>query len=220
MPLLATLNNRLPPDETLFENIATALEQQGYVILPNSLPEAVSGCLMDYLAQVQMSQFHLAAIGRGDDQTCNNFIRRDRIHWLDEQNPVGERWFQWTRDLRYYLNRRLLLGLFSFESQFAHYQPGDFYKKHVDAFRGQANRVLSLVTYLNRGWEPNQGGELVIYHEEGNELARVTPSFGSLVIFLSEDFPHEVLSAQRDRYSVAGWFRINNSTANRIDPAR
>ncbi|MBE0482361.1 MAG: 2OG-Fe(II) oxygenase [Bacterioplanes sp.] len=220
MSPITSLFNQLPPDETLFENIAVALEQQGYVILPNALPDTVTDGLIDYLAEVQDSHFHPAAIGRGDDQTHNTFVRRDRIHWLDEENSKGDVWFRWTRDLRHYLNRRLLLGLFSFESQFAHYQPGDFYKKHVDAFRGQANRVLTLVTYLNRGWEPDQGGELVIYQETGEELARVTPSFGSLVIFLSEEFPHEVLPALRDRYSVAGWFRINNSIGNRIDPAR
>ena len=46
----------------------------------------------------------------------------------------------------------------------------------------------------------------------------MTPSFGSVAIFLSEEFPHEVLPATRDRYSIAGWFRVNTSTADRIDP--
>jgi len=32
-----------------------------------------------------------------------------------------------------------------------------------------------------------------------------------LVIFLSEEFPHEVLPANTHRYSIAGWFRVNNS---------
>jgi SM-20-related protein len=35
---------------------------------------------------------------------------------------------------------------------------------------------------------------------------------------LSEDFPHGVLPAQRDRYSIAGWFRLNTSLFDRIDP--
>ena len=46
----------------------------------------------------------------------------------------------------------------------------------------------------------------------------VTPSFGTIVVFLSEEFPHEVLPAKRDRYSIAGWFRLNSSIANNIDP--
>ena len=34
----------------------------------------------------------------------------------------------------------------------------------------------------------------------------------------SKEFPHEVLPANRDRYSVAGWFRVNTSLANKADP--
>ena len=48
----------------------------------------------------------------------------------------------------------------------------------------------------------------------------VTPNFGTIVVFLSEEFPHEVLPALRDRYAIAGWFRLNTSIANNIDPPR
>jgi len=148
-------------------------------------------------------------------------VRRDRIAWMEAGDPDAEAWFDWTERLKNFLNRRLFLGLFSFESHFAHYAPGDFYKKHLDAFRGDANRVLTLVTYLNRGWEPDQGGELVLYAPDGgDEIGKVVPGFGTLVIFLSEEFPHEVLAAGRDRYSVAGWFRINSSINRQIDPPR
>jgi SM-20-related protein len=39
-----------------------------------------------------------------------------------------------------------------------------------------------------------------------------------LVVFLSEEFPHEVLPTATDRYSIAGWFRVNTSSAERVDP--
>jgi SM-20-related protein len=78
-----------------------------------------------------------------------------------------------------------------------------------------------VVVYLNPGWQPVDGGELVIYTDEvDQDSIRVTPAFGTLVVFLSEDFPHEVLPAQRDRYSIAGWFRLNTSTSDRVDPPR
>jgi SM-20-related protein len=51
-----------------------------------------------------------------------------------------------------------------------------------------------------------------------NSKIKVLPSFGTIVVFLSEEFPHEVLPAKRDRYSIAGWFRLNNSIDNNIDP--
>ncbi len=53
------------------------------------------------------------------------------------------------------------------------------------------------------------GGELVLYDGAGEiELVRAAPECGKLVIFLSEDFPHEVLPAKQFRQSIAGWFRI------------
>jgi len=34
----------------------------------------------------------------------------------------------------------------------------------------------------------------------------VEPRLGTLVVFLSELFPHEVLPSNRDRLSLTGWF--------------
>ena len=62
-------------------------------------------------------------------------------------------------------------------------------------------------------------GELVIYeNEEDLQGQKVLPKLATLVVFLSEEFPHEVLPAKKDRYSIAGWYRVNNSSAQRIDP--
>jgi SM-20-related protein len=218
-----------PADFELYEQIASGLERDGYVVLPGALPEVVANSLLDYLAEQEQADFHRAAIGRGLDEMRNSFVRRDRIRWIEEGEAGSETWLQWAHALRVYLNRRLFLGLFSFESHFSFYQPGDFYKKHLDAFRGESNRVLSLVTYLNRGWEPDQGGELLIYGEasgEGNgresekELLTVQPGFATLVLFLSEEFPHEVRPTRRERFAVAGWYRVNGSVNEAIDPPR
>ncbi|MDN4502199.1 2OG-Fe(II) oxygenase [Alteromonadaceae bacterium BrNp21-10] len=206
----------------IFERIAVALEKDGYAVIPNALPETISNSLLDYIAYADaQAHFHPAAVGRGTETIHSQFIRRDNISWIAEEEPYSKLWLDWSTELQRYLNRRLFLGLFSFESHIAHYQPGDFYKTHVDAFKGESNRVLSLVSYLNRGWEPDQGGELVIYAPNSNqELLRVTPNFGTLVIFLSEEFPHQVRTANRDRFSVAGWFRVNGSNTVQVDPPR
>lgn len=216
------LTRRVPPaDDDLFERIASGIETQGYVILPTALPSPVADSLLQYLSVLEEERFHQAQIGRGLEQTPNQFIRRDKIFWMEESHPNAKRWLDWTQQLKTYLNRRLFLGLFSFESHFALYHPGDFYKKHLDAFRGESNRVLTLVTYLNMGWEPDQGGELVLYHpQDETEICKVVPTFGTLILFLSEEYPHEVLAANRDRYSVAGWFRVNTSINHQIDPPR
>ena len=85
--------------------------------------------------------------------------------------------------------------------------------------------MLAVVVYLNQHWSAADGGELVIYDDKSPDssvvdqnIITVIPNFGTVVVFLSEEFPHEVLPARRDRYSIAGWFRLNNSIANNIDP--
>lgn len=42
--------------------------------------------------------------------------------------------------------------------------------------------------YLNDEWTQQDGGELVIYDLDDNQLATVAPQGGRLVVFLSEQF--------------------------------
>lgn len=206
-------------DEAIFECLAEAILRQGYAVLPDVLPERVSSALLHHLALYEEYEFFRAEIGRGAERAHNADVRRDKIAWIEAESPYSNHWLEWTQALRIYLNRRLFMGLFSFESHFAFYRPGDFYLTHMDAFRGQSNRMLSVVAYLNDDWGAELGGELVIYHPETHvEVARVAPTLGTLVAFLSEEFPHEVKPALRTRYSVAGWFRVNTSTSSRVDP--
>ena len=203
----------------LFETIASNVLEKGYSVVPDALTSELGQMLWQHVQNMPKYKFDSAGIGREKDHTLNRFVRTDEICWIVGDSEAGKQWLSWAGRLQHYLNRRLFLGLFSFESHFAHYRPGDFYKKHVDAFKGQANRVLSLVCYLNPGWLPDDGGELKIYlGDDENYHLHVTPAFGTLVVFLSEDFPHEVLPARRDRYSVAGWFRVNSSSSDKVDP--
>jgi SM-20-related protein len=48
----------------------------------------------------------------------------------------------------------------------------------------------------------------------------IKPTAGTLVLFESERFVHEVLPAADKRYSIAGWFRKNASISGIIDPPR
>ncbi|WP_444939009.1 2OG-Fe(II) oxygenase [Microbulbifer sp. JMSA002] len=208
-------------DETLFAHIARDLTEQGYSIRHAALPESLSSALFTYQQEMNGEKFIDAGVGRGDDYLRNEFVRTDEICWITGESATGRDWFSWAGQLQVYLNRHLFLGLFSFESHFAHYRPGDYYKRHYDAFRGEANRVLSLVVYLNPGWSTADAGELVLYKDEQDRVGtKVTPLMGTVVTFLSEEFPHEVLPANRDRYSIAGWFRVNTSVTDRVDPPR
>lgn len=201
-----------------FDSLTRGLEEYGFVVQPDGLPREVARVLASYADRIDADDFHAAAVGRGMEQQRNRFVRRDLIHWMDERDPALAPWRAWTESLRVHLNRRLFLGLFSFESHLAHYRPGDFYRTHVDAFRGEANRVISLVCYLNEDWKEGDGGELVLYTDPGP--VTVQPTYGTVVLFLSEEVAHEVKPAQRDRYSVTGWFRLNSSSPERVDPPR
>lgn len=209
------------PEPLLFNIIAQDLTQQGYSICPNALPADLALALFQHAQSMSDHKFKDAGIGRGDDFIQEESIRTDEICWISGDSPAGTAWLDWANQLKTYLNSRLFLGLFSFESHFAHYGVGDFYKRHLDAFRGEANRVLSVVVYLNPDWQADDGGELVLYENEQDlKGTRVLPQLGTVAIFLSEEFPHEVLPAQADRYSIAGWFRVNTSLGNKVDPPR
>ncbi|GEK10325.1 2OG-Fe(II) oxygenase [Pseudoalteromonas peptidolytica] len=205
-----------------FEKIAQDLQSTGISILPNFIGSEILSKLEIRLAELTSSDFKQAGIGRLTEHEQNQKIRRDKIHWLDANNELEAAWLDNMAELKTYLNRRLFMGLFSYESHFAVYPPGAFYKKHVDAFKGKANRVLTTVLYLNQSWSAKDGGELMVYNPNNHEqiLTTVTPSYGTLVTFLSDEFPHEVLVANKKRYSVAGWFRVNTSINHAIDPPR
>ncbi|SNY57312.1 SM-20-related protein [Arsukibacterium tuosuense] len=193
----------------------TQFYQQGWTVIPDFLPQSLNQQLLDearYDATLTP-----AGVGRARDHTLNRQIRRDKTHWFDGNSEAQQHYLQLMQQLQLQLNRQFFLGLFDFECHFACYQHGDFYQKHFDAFSGRSNRVLTTVSYLN---DVNNGGELVLYGPEDTILSCIKPQAGSLVLFESERFAHEVLSAVDDRYSIAGWFRHNNSINGIIDPSR
>lgn len=196
------------PSESLLDEIADALAGPGFILLDQPLNASLVQGLIENL-RMQQSALTPAGVGRRSDYQRNQHIRGDAIQWLEPGEPVVTEFLCWMDKLRLGINQRLFLGLFDYESHYAVYPPGAFYQRHRDAFRGSPGRKVSTVLYLNPDWDLSAGGELVLYDEAGeNILNRIAPECGKLVIFLSEDFPHEVLVANRFRQSIAGWFRI------------
>lgn len=201
------------------DQIADDIAEQGYGIYDGFLSASLIADLAIESDDVATQNgFTRAGIGRQQDFTREETIRSDSTHWLDGSASASARFLAEMESLRLGINQRLFLGLFDYEAHFARYAEGAFYKKHLDAFRvnrkAGVNRKLSTVVYLNTEWLDSWGGELVIYAPESDtsaekEVQRVQPIAGRLVIFLSEEFPHEVLPAVRERKSIAGWFRVN-----------
>lgn len=210
-----------PPPGGPFDAIITDLALHGYAVCADFLPLADQQQLLAHIQQLERSeQLRTAGVGRGQSFHTNRFVRQDEIAWLEPTHSPDQFILAPMDELRLALNRALFLGLFDYEAHYAHYPIGGFYKTHIDAFQGRSNRKLSTVCYLNPDWQPNDGGALRLYQPESRQqvLCDILPQAGTLVIFESERFWHEVLPAQRNRYSIAGWFRINTSTSQFLDP--
>ncbi|EKO3487186.1 2OG-Fe(II) oxygenase [Vibrio fluvialis] len=193
-----------------------AIAEQGWFIWDDFL----TGEQVQSLRDCAPENWKRARIGRNDDLQRETTIRSDKIQWLSQNmaQPVQD-YLERMEQIRQAVNRDFFLGLFEYEAHFAKYEQGDFYKKHLDAFRGQENRKLTTVFYMNEAWQPADGGELKIYDLDDQLIDTVAPVAGRLVVFLSEKFPHEVLPTHADRVSIAGWFRTNGVTANKLDIA-
>lgn len=196
------------------------LASQGYVIVPNFLAREQCLELYHYARHLVPQAWQQAGIGRADSYTTNSAVRQDKIRWLQPEFPYESAYLKMMDQLRLELNRELFMGLFDYECHLAHYPPGAFYRKHLDAFKGRSNRILTTVFYLNPDWQEQDGGQLVIYGEQGEVLETVLPEAGKLVVFLSDVFVHEVLAGLRDRFSITGWYRLNASIGGVIDPTR
>jgi len=207
----------------LHEYLIQELVARGYCVAPGYCPPSLVRQLRDEAqARDGLGEFRLAGIGRRQEFQKDTRIRSDRTCWLKGGSQAQAQWFEAMEQLRLEVNRALFMGLFELESHFAIYGPGDYYQRHLDAFAGNNGRLLSVVLYLNEDWQSEWDGRLRIWNSPDAKLAdtEVEPHGGTLVAFLSEKIPHEVLAATRERYSIAGWFRCNNTTADWLDPPR
>lgn len=188
--------------------IVDDLTEHGWSLQPQFITQTLTRKLAEECRQ-QAAQGALApaGVGRGAQQQVREGVRGDHIQWLEPgQHPACDEYLQALDELRVALNQGLYLGLEDFEGHFALYPPGAFYQKHVDRFRDDDRRAVSVVFYLNDDWQAEQGGALRLYLPNG-ETRDVLPQAGSLLVFLSADMPHEVLPASRDRLSLTGWLR-------------
>ncbi|WP_020394978.1 2OG-Fe(II) oxygenase [Thiolinea disciformis] len=188
--------------------ITQALAEQGWLVLPKFFPtNHVQALRAQALSAWQAGEFHPAAIGQGANKLQNFDIRNDSVLWLESaQGEAVAYYLDFLEQLRLALNSELFLGVFESEAHFAVYPRASFYKKHLDNFRGRSTRLVTVITYLNHAWQAEDGGQLRLYTSNA-AFIDIAPEAGSLVVFLSERFSHEVLPAQRERLSVTGWLR-------------
>jgi SM-20-related protein len=191
------------------ESIVTALADVGWCVVPGFLGVAETAALRAECLQAHAAgAFHAAGVGRGQAQVVSE-VRGDHVLWLDEASagPALRSVLGRFEGLRQAVNQSLFLGLFDLETHFAAYPPGAGYQRHLDRFRDDDRRILTLILYLNEDWQEADGGLLRFWPQPEAAPLDILPAGGTLVTFLSDRFWHEVLPAGRQRLSLTGWFR-------------
>ena len=200
----------MEPSLPAVDLIVDQLEHQGWSATAEWLaPSLVTALAGEIRRERAAGAFRSAGVGR--DGRVETAVRGDETLWLDEAgaSPALHVVLARLEGLREAVNRDLQLGAVEVELHFAVYPAGAAYAVHVDRFRDDDARVLSLVLYLNEAWEAADGGALRLHlgAGPGARYVEVVPRGGTLAVFLADRFPHEVLPARRERLSLAGWFR-------------
>lgn len=199
-------------ENSRFEPIIDGILTDGYGLADDFLTPAETSALARQLhARKQAGQFREAGTGPGQ-ALVENAIRGDEILWLDEATATREEeaFLHRIGQFMQYLNQTCYLGLRTLEFHYALYPPGTVYKRHLDQFRSDPRRKLSVICYLNPNWQLADGGQLALYlpNADGTERTEtIAPVGGRLVCFESGRLEHEVLPATRNRLSLTGWLK-------------
>lgn len=192
--------------QTDFEPVADGLANHGYAVIDHFLNEKeVESILMLDTFRLGLSEFKKAGIGQSASKQINESIRGDFIQWIDA-NTAPQALLPYLSKIKaliLFLNQSLFLSLKDFEMHMTVYPTGSYYKRHLDQFKADDHRKLSVICYLNQSWSEEHGGQLRMHFK--NEYKDFLPLAGRLVCFRSDQVEHEVLPATRERLSLTGW---------------
>lgn len=186
--------------------MAAALEAEGYAVIEGFLPDEAARALAASLdARYDAREFRAARVGAPGAEQQVGSERSDSLLWLDPAAAGPEQHFGSAIDsFGRALRERLRLPIQDGDFHATVYEPGAFYRRHVDVSRGgRSRRLLSCVYYLNADWTPENAGALRIH---GAFPVHVEPRWNRLVVFRSVDIEHEVEApVGRRRLAVTGW---------------
>lgn len=189
----------------VFDAIADGLAEHGYAVEDQFLSQPEIDEILKAGRFDTSSDFKKAGIGNHQSLQIQEGIRGDYIKWLDKDDSPNaiKVYLNRLQELVQYLNQALFLSLKDFEVHMTVYPEGSFYKRHLDQFKKDDHRKLSVILYLNPDWKEDQGGQLRMYLS--GQIKDFLPMAGRLVIFRSDEIEHEVLPATRERLSITGW---------------
>jgi SM-20-related protein len=186
--------------------LADQIADNGYAVIDDFLSnEEIDSILALEGFKNGLLQFKKAGIGKNQDKQINEAIRGDYIQWIDPNNaePPLLTYLGRLKQVIAFVNQSLFLSLKDCEVHQTIYPIGSFYKRHLDQFKKDDHRKLSVICYLNKDWKEADGGQLRMFI--GHESKDILPVAGRLVCFRSDLLEHEVLPATRERLSLTGW---------------
>ena len=197
------VNNELTSQ---LNKLADQIAENGFAVIDDFLSnEEIDRILALQGFKNGLLQFKKAGIGKNQDKQINEAIRGDYIQWIDPNNaePPLLTYLDRLKQVIAFVNQSLFLSLKDCEVHQTIYPIGSFYKRHLDQFKKDDHRKLSVICYLNKDWKEADGGQLRMFI--GTESRDILPLAGRLVCFRSDLLEHEVLPATRERLSLTGW---------------
>jgi len=197
-------------EQNQFEELIQGLIDNKFGCSNNFLmPSTMSGLRDNITALTTSGNMKIAGIGNKMDYQKNALIRSDKVNWIEEQstNQYEEVYLKKMWRFINHLNNTCFTSILSFESHYANFGVGSFYKKHIDQFKSEKGRKFSVVLYLNQDWTEADQGTLSIYPLNSAPIT-ISPIEGRIVFFRSDEMEHEVNpSLTRERRSIAGWMK-------------
>ncbi|WP_025762019.1 2OG-Fe(II) oxygenase [Dyadobacter tibetensis] len=196
--------------QSVFEQLVDSFLEGRVGIVENFLePDLAARLRRNLLDLREENRLRDAGVGSNARLVEDKKRRRDKIFWLDRkhENPHENDFLDLVDDYVSFLNRTCYAGIAGYEFHYALYEPGAFYKRHLDQFKDNKRRAYTMITYLNEDWAEDHGGQLCVYH--GEKEQHIAPTNGKCVFFKSSELEHEVLVSHQPRLSITGWFKTH-----------
>lgn len=217
------------------DTLTSASKTNSFVIIKDHVFDDIIDQLRVEVGMLK-SMLRPAKMSRGAQVWEDEYFRGDMMCWVtpdlcSEMNLIALKEFVARLLKENELLRESLSLTGGYNFQFALYPgKGEGYNRHKDAFPVPANslrtdiniastRQLTLLLYLNKEWEPEDGGQLRIFTPAGAVIEGVgepfdfwgvrgydiDPVFGRLVVFRSGIVEHAVLPCFRERMALTFW---------------
>uniref|UniRef100_A0A7S0WU31 Prolyl 4-hydroxylase alpha subunit domain-containing protein n=1 Tax=Pyramimonas obovata TaxID=1411642 RepID=A0A7S0WU31_9CHLO len=203
-------------ERVITPSVAQALRTNGFAVVDGVLGSACSGQLVEEMHTIRNTPHMIRNATHLVKDGATRLLEKERI-W--EMDPLSKAWPEVTKTAATFgqLNTDFTLGTLlnvhlpelCLDSQALKVQwndgDGGCFPLHFDSDRDLDRRQVTAVVYLNEGWEPEDGGQIVMYPFPSAPVA-IEPVMDRMVLFSSPNMLHRVLPSRRPRMCFSVWF--------------